>query len=75
LDRDKEPDWSKKLGIEPPMFPIRDHCRRWAGCAPKANLRFNWRIIQAPVRLADCVLAQGLVHLTDRHQTVAFWAM
>ena len=53
---------------------IRDQRRRWGSCDPKGNLRFNWRIVQAPMRLLDYVVAHELVHLANRNHTAAFWA-
>ena len=66
--------WAKKMGISAPEVLIRDQRRRWASCDPKGKLRFNWRIIQAPMRLVDYVVAHELVHLAHRHHTAAFWA-
>ena len=66
--------WAKKLGVAVPVVLIRDQRRRWGSCAPKGNLRFNWRTVQAPMRLVDYVVAHELVHLGHRHHTAAFWA-
>ena len=66
--------WAKKLGLPTPIVLIRDQRRRWASCDPKGNLRFNWRIIQAPMRLLDYVVVHELVHLTHRAHSKAFWA-
>jgi predicted metal-dependent hydrolase len=66
--------WSRKLGVERPAVLIRDQRRRWASCDPKGSLRFNWRIIQAPMRFVEYVVAHELVHLDHRHHTSAFWA-
>ena len=52
---------------------ISDQRRRWASCDAKGNLRFNWRIIQAPLRLVDYVVAHELVHLRYPDHTAAFW--
>jgi len=67
--------WSEKFGVAEPAVFIRDQRRRWASCDPKGNLRFNWRIIQAPMRLVDYVVAHELVHLQHRQHTAAFWAV
>jgi hypothetical protein len=69
------PLWSKKLGTVPPAVLIRDQRRRWASCDPMGKLRFNWRIIQAPMRLVEYVVAHELVHLTHRQHTAEFWAV
>ena len=66
--------WVEKMAMPVPLVLIRDQRRRWGRCDPKANLRFNWRITQAPMRLVDYVVAPELVHLDHRHQTAAFWA-
>ncbi len=66
--------WAKKMGIEPPAVLIREQRRRWGSCDPKGNLRFNWRIVQAPMRLVDYVVAHELVHRTHRHHTTEFWS-
>jgi predicted metal-dependent hydrolase len=66
--------WAKKMGVPVPLVLIRDQRRRWGSCDPKGNLRFNWRIIQAPMRLVDYVVAHELVHLANRKHTAGFWA-
>ena len=66
--------WAKKMGVPVPLVLIRDQRRRWGSCDPKGNLRFNWRIIQAPMRLVDYVVAHELVHLANRNHTAGFWA-
>ena len=66
--------WAKKMGVPVPLVLIRDQRRRWGSCDPKGNLRFNWRIVQAPMRLVDYVVAHELVHLAHRNHTAGFWA-
>lgn len=66
--------WAKAAGGRPlGEVIISDQRRRWASCDSKGNLRFNWRIIQAPLRLVDYVVAHELVHLSHRDHTAAFW--
>jgi predicted metal-dependent hydrolase len=66
--------WSVKLGIKPPTVLIREQTKRWASCDPKGVLRFNWRIIQAPMSHVDYVVAHELVHLSHREHTLGFWS-
>lgn len=65
--------WAKKMDIAAPAVLIRDQRRRWGSCDSKGKLRFNWRIIQAPTRLIDYVVAHELVHLEHRDHTAKFW--
>ena len=64
---------SKKLGVREPPVLIRDQRRRWASCDPQGVIRLNWRVVQAPLRLVDYVVAHELLHLTHRNHTKAFW--
>jgi predicted metal-dependent hydrolase len=66
--------WRLRLGLAPAGVLIRSQEKRWASCAADSILRFNWRIIQAPVSLIDYVVAHELVHLLHRHHTPDFWS-
>jgi predicted metal-dependent hydrolase len=54
---------------------IRNQQRRWACCDARGTLRVNWRIVQAPMRLVDYVVAHELVHLRHKQHSKAFWAV
>jgi len=52
---------------------VRAQQKRWASCDARGTLRFNWRIIGAPLRLVDYVVAHELVHLLHPDHTPRFW--
>jgi predicted metal-dependent hydrolase len=66
--------WANKLGIPVPDVRVREPRKRWGSCDAKGQVRFNWRIVQAPMRLVDYVVAHELVHLEHPDHTGAFWA-
>lgn len=66
--------WSAKLDLHPASVLIREQQKRWGSADAKGNIRFNWRIIQAPTRLIDYVAAHELVHLVYPDHTRDFWA-
>jgi predicted metal-dependent hydrolase len=66
--------WSTTLGLEPSSVLIREPKKRWGSADANGNLRFNWRIIQAPARLIDYVVAHELVHLAHTDHTRDFWS-
>lgn len=66
--------WSGKVGVTAPEVLVREQQKRWGSCDAKGHLRFNWRIIQAPMRLVDYVVAHELVHLLHPNHDTAFWA-
>lgn len=55
--------WAAQLDAEPTSVLIRDQRKRWGSCDDGGVLRFNWRIIQAPIWLVDYVVAHELTHL------------
>ena len=67
-------EWSPRLGLLPTSVLVRDQRKRWGSADAKGNVRFNWRVIQAPMRLVDYVVAHELVHLRHRDHTRDFWA-
>lgn len=66
--------WATNAGVEVAEVRVRDQQERWASCDDKAVLRFNWRVIQAPMRLVDDVVAHEVVHVVHPDHTKAFWA-
>ncbi len=64
-----------KVGVEVPEILIREPRKRWGSCDSAGRLRFNWRIIQAPMRLVDYVVAHELVHLLEKNHTRRFWQL
>lgn len=65
--------WSSKLEVALPRTLVREQEKRWGSCAPGV-VRFNWRIVQAPMRLLDYVVVHELVHVLHDHHGRAFWA-
>ncbi|HSP77703.1 MAG TPA: SprT family zinc-dependent metalloprotease [Myxococcaceae bacterium] len=65
--------WAHKAGLPEPRVLVREQERRWGSCAAGV-VRFNWRIIQAPMRLVDYVVAHELVPLVHDDHGREFWA-
>jgi len=66
--------WGDRLNVHWSNVLVRDQRARWGSADTKGNLRFNWRIVQAPTRLLDYVVAHELVHLLHADHTREFWA-
>ena len=65
--------YSKRLGRAPSNVLIRDQKKRWGSCNSKGELRFNWRIVMAPLPLLDYVVAHELCHLEHLNHSPEFW--
>jgi predicted metal-dependent hydrolase len=66
--------WAGRIGAPVPPVIVREQELRWGSCSPTGVVRFNWRIVQAPMRLLDYVVAHELLHLAHPDHTKAFWA-
>jgi predicted metal-dependent hydrolase len=66
--------WAEYAGVEVAGVRVRDQQKRWASCDDKGVLRFNWRVVQAPMRLVDYVVAHEVVHVIHPDHTKVFWA-
>lgn len=48
--------------------------KRWGSCTGKNNLNFTWRLILAPIEIADSVVVHELVHTKIKNHSKKFWA-
>ncbi|MBK7585820.1 MAG: M48 family metallopeptidase [Myxococcales bacterium] len=44
-------------------------------CNSKGELRFNWRVMMAPLSLVDYVVAHEVCHLAVRDHSTRFWKL
>jgi predicted metal-dependent hydrolase len=65
--------YANKMGLKVPGIFIRDQKKIWGSCSTKGVLRFNWRIIMAPMSLVDYVVVHELCHLKYRNHSKSFW--
>lgn len=73
--RERVAIYGPKLGVEPSAVVVRGQAKRWGSCSKDGVLRFNWRIVIAPMSLLDYVVVHELCHLTGlRPHDASFWA-
>ena len=65
--------YADKMGFTVSSILIRDQKKIWGSCSTKGVLRFNWRIIMAPMSLVDYVVVHELCHLKYRNHSKSFW--
>lgn len=67
--------YAARVGLECPPVLIRNQEKRWGSCSSKGEVRFNWRIVMAPMSLVDYVVAHEVCHLVVRNHSSAFWKL
>jgi predicted metal-dependent hydrolase len=67
-------DLAAKLGKEPSGIALRDTRSRWGSCTSTGNIMLSWRLIGAPPRVFEYVVAHELAHLMELNHSPRFWA-
>jgi len=65
--------FSERIGKWPVSVKIKNQERRWGSCSRNGSIRFNWKIIMAPISIMDYVIVHELCHLIYPHHSPQFW--
>ncbi len=65
--------YSARSGLSHAGFSLSGAFRRWGACGRNGRLRFNWRLVMAPLPALDYVVAHELAHLRRRDHSRIFW--
>lgn len=71
--RERANYYSRQIGKKPGDIKIKAQEKRWGSCSHDGILRFNWKIIIAPLSVLDYVIVHGLCHLIFPHHSSHFW--
>lgn len=67
------PLFAEKLGRWPTSIIVKNQKSRWGSCSRTGVLRFNWKIIMAPVSVLDYLIVHELCHLFHQDHSPAYW--
>lgn len=67
--------FAERMQLQPTAVRIGNWRRRWGCCDSKGVIGFNWRLVQAPVWVAEYVVVHELAHLRYMNHSVAFWQL
>ncbi len=63
------------LGQKHGRISLRDPRSRWGSCASNGGLMFSWRLILAPQKVLEYVVAHEVAHLAEMNHSAAFWQL
>jgi predicted metal-dependent hydrolase len=66
-------EYVKLIGQHPEKIFIKNHEKRWGSCSSTGILRFNWKVIMAPLSILDYVIVHELCHLSIKNHSDKFW--
>ncbi len=67
--------YSELLNVKPARIAIRGQLKRWGSCSAKGNLNLNWKLVMAPPRILNYVVAHELCHLRHPNHQSEFWQL
>lgn len=62
-----------KLGKQPRAIAMRDTRSRWGSCTSAGDIMLSWRLIGAPPKVFEYVVAHELAHLLELNHSPKFW--
>jgi predicted metal-dependent hydrolase len=62
-----------KLGKAPRAIALRDTRSRWGSCTSAGDIMLSWRLIGAPPKVLEYVVAHELAHLLELNHSQKFW--
>jgi predicted metal-dependent hydrolase len=63
-----------QLGRSPNSIALRDTRSRWGSCTSNGDIMVSWRLIGAPPKVFEYVVAHELAHLIELNHSPRFWA-
>ncbi len=67
--------WAAIVGGVPKTVTVRDYRRRWGSCFRDGRIVLNWRLLLAPLEIADYVVVHELCHLLRHDHSPTYYAI
>ncbi len=67
--------YAERMGVKYKSLSLSGAKKRWGSCSAKGTLRFNWRLVMAPLEILDYVVVHELAHLRELNHSKKYWAV
>ncbi len=64
-----------RMGVAYERLRIGAQRTLWGSCSPRGTLSFNWRLVLAPIEVAEYVVVHELCHLRVPDHSARFWSL
>jgi predicted metal-dependent hydrolase len=71
--RERAKRYGRLLGCKPREVIVKEQKSRWGSCSTTGAIRFNWRIVMAPLSVLDFVVVHEMCHLLVKDHSKEFW--
>lgn len=65
--------WAEELDLHPQRVIIGERTSRWGSCSARGTLSFCYRLVMAPPRVIDAMVAHEVCHLAHLNHSKRFW--
>ena len=62
-----------RLGQNPKEVVVAELGDKWGACTPSGIIKFNWKLLMAPLSVIDYIVVHELCHLSHPNHTDQFW--
>ncbi len=67
--------WADTLDLHPAKVIVGERTSRWGSCSRQGTLSFCYRLVMAPPRVIDAVVAHEVCHLAHLDHSRRFWTL
>jgi len=67
--------FAKAMNLHYKRMSIKSTISRWGSCSSIGNINFSYKLIMAPLEVADYVVVHELAHLAHHNHSEKFWQL
>ena len=67
--------WADSLDLHPQKVVVGERTSRWGSCSRRGTISYCYRLVMAPPRVMDAVVAHEVCHLAHLDHSRRFWTL